>query len=148
MVGCRRSEEEREGSGGAGGVLESAQQLVDEWVTVGEAQVAQAVVETVTHSGKQVDGERGAGWGAGAGEGWCAVRMASALHFSPPAPTRLCLPFPPEGGAASTGVAVAAFQQLARQMAGKHVVIVACGGNVSGQEMERMYEAVRRAAAA
>lgn len=41
----------------------------------------------------------------------------------------------------ATGVAVAAFHKLAPELRGKHVVIVATGGNMTAEGMERVYRA-------
>ncbi len=49
--------------------------------------------------------------------------------------------------AAATGVAVAAYQKLAPQMRGKHSVIVAAGGNMTAEGMERVWRVAGRAAA-
>ncbi|KAL4441237.1 hypothetical protein ABPG77_011474 [Micractinium sp. CCAP 211/92] len=48
---------------------------------------------------------------------------------------------------AATGVAVAAYQKLAPQMRGKHSVIVAAGGNMTAEGMERVWRVAGRAAA-
>lgn len=50
--------------------------------------------------------------------------------------------------AAATGVAVAAYQKLAPQMRSKHSVVVAVGGNMTAEGMERVVRVAGRAAAA
>lgn len=43
---------------------------------------------------------------------------------------------------------MAAYQKVALQMRGKHSVIVAAGGNMTAEGMERVYRVAGRAAAA
>lgn len=47
----------------------------------------------------------------------------------------------------ATGVAVAAFQRAREAYAGKHVVIVVCGGNISAEGMQAVYGVAAAAAA-
>ena len=53
--------------------LEPCRRWVDEWVTVGEGEIATAVVDMLTHTAMQVEGVRGCrgGW-SGVG-GWCSA---------------------------------------------------------------------------
>ena len=39
----------------------------------------------------------------------------------------------------SAGVAVAAYKKMAGEMTGKHAVVVCCGGNVSGEVLDKAY---------
>lgn len=139
------------GPGAAGEeVAAGVAQLADEVVSVTEEEAARAAVETVSHSGLQVDGER-AGWAGCEGCALCCLapvrawggawrRSISAALNAPGLPLA-----PP---AAATGVAVAGFYKLASRMGGKHVVIIVCGGNVSAEGMQQLYAVAGTGAAA
>ena len=61
--------------------------------------------------------------------------------------TLCCLHPPRHAAAVATGVAVAAFQRAREAYAGKHVVIVVCGGNISAEGMQAVYGVAAAAAA-
>jgi hypothetical protein len=105
---------------------------------VSEDEIAQAVIETVTHSGMQVEGKKKR----------ISVELARpsrVLQAAAPLPHDLP-PFPaPHPLPGATGVAVAAFHKLAPSMHRKHSVIIACGGNISRAGMEEVYRVAGRA---
>lgn len=113
-------------------------------VEVSEEDAARAAVDTTSHSGMQVDGER-ASWVAGGGIG--AGCQQQPLHPSTCVPHPAALPASTRP-AVATGVAVAAFQRAARSLAGKHVVVVVCGGNLSGPQVEEVYKVAASSGAA
>ncbi|GAB4819037.1 hypothetical protein N2152v2_006083 [Parachlorella kessleri] len=75
--------------------LEPCTEHVDEWVTVGEKEIARAMIDMYTHHGYMLEG--------------------------------------------AAGVAVAAFLRKAKEMQGRHCVVVCSGGNVSKDTMDRAY---------
>ena len=67
-----------------------------------------------------------------------AAPTAAACHPHPPAPALTQPHFSAVAGA--SGVAIAAFNKLAPSLRNKHSVIIVCGGNMSREGMERVYQ--------
>jgi threonine dehydratase len=141
--------------GTVGGIEEGAVTLepcrlwVDEWVTVEEEEIAAAVVDTLTHTAMQVEGEWGSKTAGVGAVPLLPLCMAGCPSLKQHPPAAACHPHPPAPAltqphlsavAGASGVAIAAFNKLAPSLHNKHSVIIVCGGNMSREGMERVYE--------
>lgn len=82
-----------------------------------------------------------------AGRGLQHVCLHAVLSGGPTWPAPPLAPPPIHTAAVATGVAVAAFQRVREAYAGKHVVIVVCGGNISAEGLQAVYSVAASAAA-